>query len=469
MADMNSVMVDADAEQIISECHKAIRAANGRATRATLCWSASAQSTFRLLLEQPDGWKQWLGESGPPSESESILFVAWWTDPLGRRHVRILADRLVLDAEMRRCLVWPQWDVPPAVALVYPNAGYWRFEGDNRRWMVLCPCGMSGTPAEIGWMGDCCAACHDRREEETPRPQWFASFPATNINSQPTAVVGLHFFDESRSLVVSHGSGQAMIISREDGSTRPLRLTRSCVAVNPVEPLCACMHAGNAIEIFDADWQLRESIVPRGRPLAWTWSPDGASIAVLGLSRPSVFIREIGDWQHFEPAPGGLSLQQTIIYSEDGQRLAALTTSDELVIWNTTDGAVDWRLSFPEGPIVAFAFSPDNETMALLVFQGQSLSGMVLLYDLFTKQTLRTWQLHRGIMPFSLVYANRDLLLGQVGREVHSWDVSSGTLLARIQTGPRLLNRLAISGDRTSVALGDNLGVVRQLPLEAFE
>src|SRR5262249_6862935 len=99
---------------------------------------------------------------------------AWWTDRLGRRHVRVKGARwsFTYAEEGESNILCPHAQPRPPLWMIYPDFIYLAEAGDGERVLAACPCGAAGTPEEIGWMGECCAACHDRRDEgqATPAP-----------------------------------------------------------------------------------------------------------------------------------------------------------------------------------------------------------------------------------------------------------------------------------------------------------
>lgn len=85
------------------------------------------------------------------------LSVAWWTDPVGRKHVRV-ASRIDDEQEADE-------DVP-AVCRVYPGSLLVvEADGEETVSLVVCGCGAIGTPAAIAWMGETCGPCADAKAD----------------------------------------------------------------------------------------------------------------------------------------------------------------------------------------------------------------------------------------------------------------------------------------------------------------
>jgi hypothetical protein len=129
----------------------------------TITWPFNEVEALLAKIElEPEGndARRSPGNEPPWKESHRYVRVAWWTDYLGQRHVRITAT------------AGQELDDGPALLRVYPDAGF-TVGGDlPARLLVVCPCGVVGTPDEIAWMGPECGPCHDRRVSGVlpPRP-----------------------------------------------------------------------------------------------------------------------------------------------------------------------------------------------------------------------------------------------------------------------------------------------------------
>src|SRR5207244_4443311 len=93
----------------------------------------------------------------PPAPA--TFFERWGKDS------RVVGHRGTLSEGERQNLFCPGDEDRPDLCLVYPDHAFVRRDWLARDLWVACPCGMAGLPQRLGWMGPCCAACHDRREE----------------------------------------------------------------------------------------------------------------------------------------------------------------------------------------------------------------------------------------------------------------------------------------------------------------
>src|SRR5262245_42543432 len=87
------VTTEADLDAALSEV---ARAATGRARTRRVEWSDVERADFhRAVRAQPEGTRQWNGGPAPHRARvvRTIVAAAWWTDRLGRAHVRIVGQR----------------------------------------------------------------------------------------------------------------------------------------------------------------------------------------------------------------------------------------------------------------------------------------------------------------------------------------------------------------------------------------
>src|SRR5262249_35929323 len=131
-----------------------------------LPWPPSDLDDFlSTLAVEREGWRQWNApQQLPASTVRTFLHVVWWTDFLGRKHFRILADRNTLAEDRDRNIITKRHPPFPPLEIVYPHTTFQQEQPGGRRLCVRCACGVEGEPATLGWMGPCCGPCHDRRE-----------------------------------------------------------------------------------------------------------------------------------------------------------------------------------------------------------------------------------------------------------------------------------------------------------------
>jgi len=112
------------------------------------------RATVERLGREGEGGRTW-------HVGETAVRLAWWTDYLGRRHVRIRA----VPVERRTSGVWVEpWAGVPPLLEVHPEAGFAVRSAGPADLLVVCPCGVAGRTDAVAWMGTECGPCHDRRE-----------------------------------------------------------------------------------------------------------------------------------------------------------------------------------------------------------------------------------------------------------------------------------------------------------------
>lgn len=117
--------------------------------------AASAEGGTAMLCFPLDG-------TVDPAGTELCLLMAWWTDPLRRKHWLIEAHEN--DDDLPPLAATPPFD-SPLCWIAPPGTVGRRAAGGRSDLVVVCRCGVVGTPDSIAWMGDRCGPCHDRAEE----------------------------------------------------------------------------------------------------------------------------------------------------------------------------------------------------------------------------------------------------------------------------------------------------------------
>lgn len=134
----------------------------------------------RLLADDPAKWRKIARQCGGEAEGFAAVrggrggvpatqvIAGWWTDHIGRKHVVVRGRRV--ESKGCRVLLDPTaLAARPPLWHCYPEYLARRHTRAGSEWVAVCGCGAMGTPAALGWMGDCCGPCHDRREELGPR------------------------------------------------------------------------------------------------------------------------------------------------------------------------------------------------------------------------------------------------------------------------------------------------------------
>lgn len=135
-----------------------------------------ADAAGQRLLEQPSGHAALIGR-GPTalqcSNDTARLSVAWWTNPGGRKLVRVRGSR---EPELRTSVA----TVPTDVAFqavqreLHARSAIWHLEPErvveaftagDPEWVAVCGCGAAGSAESLGWHHGMCGPCADRVAE----------------------------------------------------------------------------------------------------------------------------------------------------------------------------------------------------------------------------------------------------------------------------------------------------------------
>lgn len=354
-------------------------ASRGHRVRTLLPWPpAHTEALVRGLDAAPEGRRLFKGQNEgarPGGKARSVVAACWWTDPLGRRHVRVGGWRAGQRDERANGLLRLGRSRPP-LWVVYPEHVYFRREGKALVPFVVCRCGAVGPPEALGWMGPCCAACHDRAEEGSP---WRAAGePASTLLDNNTEQgTSLAFTPDGRSLVLGRlGSmaGGPGVWDLAAGSTRPVDGHPGLVAVSPDGAVMAtCLGYEVAlVSLKDGTRRRTFQVEPGGYDICWVaFSPDGALLAVACFHRVEVWdlasytrravVREVPWLTSFAP--------RGVAFSPDSSTLAVSPTQrSPLLLYDVASGA-----SRPLPDLVSelygggtVAFSPDGRTLAAI-------------------------------------------------------------------------------------------------------
>jgi WD40 repeat protein len=402
--------------------------------------------------------------------------VAWWADPLGRRHVRVRGARWTFgyDEKALANAFCPSEEKRPPLWMIYPDFVYRGQRG--RQWHVLaaCPCGVAGRPGAIGWVGDRCAACHDRGEEGLGDPAGVARGLTTPLTLGAGDVGAVAFSDDGRKLAAATISpqvvavwdlptGQVRRLQRGLPGARGLSLrflpgshtlafpdrtnvelldtetfryrtavtaSRSvwCLAVSPDGRLLLTASSGECPVVWDLATGRQHWAAPREGPVAVCaeFAPDGGWVAV-GCARnvirrwDAASGRELEGW-----GPGDYFGVQALAFSRNGRLLATLMDSEtsNLLVRETATGAVRATRTlrrgryYPVAGLSLLAAAPDGRALA-----GSELGGVLRFWDFEAGRELGALASapHREIFCLAFSPDGRWLAAGGEGGQVKLW------------------------------------------------
>jgi hypothetical protein len=273
--------------------------------------------------------------SGVPGAS--YVAVAWWSDHQGRKHVRVAGgDTAIGQGHLHYTRM--DRDERPPVWHVCPGRVYRVKRGGREpEWLASCACGETGPPRALGWMGECCGPCHDRREEGLA-----AEEAPVSLVRVLGPVFALAFSPGGGRLAVSSSYGTVGIHDLASG-------VQTLLHASPDEP-----------DGF--------------RPLLY--SPDGTLLAAGDPGPALVRVWDIeGEGDPHEGDlidAGGFAPATALAFYPFGGFLAACNDDGWLYVWKR--GAAGWRTAQDQRIHAgSMSFAPDGRTLAVGSRRGEVL------------------------------------------------------------------------------------------------
>jgi hypothetical protein len=322
--------------RLVAPTHVRLSAALAEAT-------ACANQGVGLLRLDIDHWEDFLSQAqatpiGRRQWSDTLrgetarVAVAWWTDHLHRRHFRILGGNS--RDRSYRSLAAARTDPRPPLWHVYPEHVYYRERDGKGAWLAVCPCGMCGRPASLGWMGTTCGPCHDRQLEGDPHPEVVLQ----------------------RTLSQHAGTARALAFA-PDGRTLA---TVFAEATNVCSIHLHDLTTGEWCDLPPADGRLL-AFTADGRLLAFTEGPD--RLLVADPFSAQVFLDCETDFTI-----------NCLAFSANGLRLALGGENGGLMVWERDRWGTEWHLyhrvvpaanTWPPCSVTALAFAPSGDRLAV--------------------------------------------------------------------------------------------------------
>jgi hypothetical protein len=458
MTRFETVLIDPEPSTLAQTLARAAASANQRARARALAWPPEDYAAFEeALAGQAEGGMQWSQEerAGRSDAPRSIVAVAWWTDCIGRKHLRIVALRTGLNRTQRRNAL-THGEERPALWAVYPDQLYLRQEKDQWVLHAACDCGAAGSPQSLGWMGQRCALCHDRLESGEKAPDLEGTvmaglaWPARALafgrgghrlywleGAEPEVWVWLRerFAPKPFTLPADYGGytvrrtlvmspDQRSLISSDNSLLlHDLRSTNPATRLPASAYLCDDVvftpDGQHSLEIHfirctgTSDVMLRSLTEKRGQKISpphphmlldrLALAPDGAVLA-LGSNDGTLFLQRFPDggvlrsWEAHQPGvrPGAFSRRvaafQALAFSPDGRWLVSSGRDLKVRLWNPATG--EEHSGFREkltGGQLRIAFSPDS---AVLATGGPD--GVLRLFETNTGKLHGAYRWHPG-------------------------------------------------------------------------
>jgi WD40 repeat protein len=495
MADVDEVLVGVSRAQLEAKLAAAVAAINRGGRDRLLAWPPADLGEFLDALgSSAEGYRQWAGGDdqtarrprGQPRVVRSVLGVAWWTDRAGRKHVRVGARRGRIPSAELAHLLWPRpgptgrptpgW-APPALAVVHPDHTFLRVRGGEERVVATCACGVGGEPDAVGWMGECCGPCHDRRQAGEPAPPPAARSFVLRAEGAPRA---LCFVPDGRTLAVGVGDSVELWDVHEGRKRVSLPQESSVQGIAVAADGSALAAASSGVSVWrgvpDEPRPADYAFLPGSRSVAL--SPDGSLVASGLRARMEVRLWRLGE----SPADPGRELwpgafAPHLSFSPDGGTLAAglygagagKRASWQVRLWDVAaerEGAPALEVG---RVVTGLCFSPDGRTLAVATHtQGAGVSGEVELWDARGGGRKCVLGPHPGGGVAGVAFlpgGGRMLSAGAGDQVVKLWDLASGREEAAFVWHREPVRGLALSPDGSWLATAER-GLVRLWPVE---
>ncbi|KAH7186864.1 hypothetical protein DER44DRAFT_184096 [Fusarium oxysporum] len=145
---------------------------------------------------------------------------------------------------------------------------------------------------------------------------------------------------------------------------------------------------------------------------------------------------------------------RSVVFSNDGQRLASGSDDKTVKIWDATSGTCVQTLEGHDGQVISVVFSNDGQRLA-----SGSDDKTVKIWDATSGTCVQTLEGHDG-QVMSAVFANdsQQLASGSADNTVKIWDVTSGAYMQALEghDGPVMSVVFSDDGQRLASGSADN-------------
>jgi WD40 repeat protein len=453
MAKFDRVLVQPTAEEL----RGSLAEAAGVPDHRRRYWTArELDRTLAAVARKPEGVRHWRPRGAP------VVSLAWWSDALGRRHVRVAARKpSEVDPPKTgstRTFHPEDW---PALWQIYPGRAWLRLRSRRLEALVWCRCGAGGTPAAVAWTGTCCGPCHDRREEGREVP---AHGPEqTVLAGHADAVFGLAFSPDGRTLATGSMDCTVKLWDMATGRERATLTEHAArvdtLAFSPDGSILASGDDAGQVRLHDMIGKER-SVLLRNRPtgfLGFGFTPDGRHLAV---KHERLTVWNV-DKRKKDNLPSAVGQRGRLAVAGDGTLLATNSdTERRLVLWDLYSGEARADLGGHTDGINCVAASPDRGTLAT----GAD-DSTVRLWDVEGQKARRVLRGHAGDV-WGVAFSPDGSVVASVGEDetLRLWDAATGAVRGVFAWHLDRIFSVAFSSDGRWLATGGEDGTLRLWP-----
>jgi WD40 repeat protein len=479
MARYDRVLIDPTRDELEQALATAVAAANEKRRQRTVEWPLPHLSSALNEAEgKAQGWRQWNGGEGRlrGGDSRSIVVLAWWRDRIGRKHHRIVGRQGNFNRPMLDNLLCPFGEPRPALWFVYPDYVFLKRAGERRVACALCACGEYGTPDELGWMGSCCDACHDRGEEGyTSTAAWIDPRRST-LRGQEGRLLFLAYSPDGRTLAAGTGWEQITLWETATGEVR-----NQLDSAGEQWLLGAAWSADSQTLITGNTsgrvcfWDVEEGEPTRELEVAGTavciaLAPQAGRIARADRQRASVYSLDGKPQRHLQGDIGAIT---SLAFSPDGAYLAGGGQEGTIYLWDLHSGKMRTELEHPGKRVASLAFSPDNRTLAVALLpeeESEDEPCPLLLYAVPSGEVARALGGHgtKGTRCIAFAPDGRTLASGGDDGAMKLWDVHRGRERTAVEWHLDSVCAVAFSPDGLTVASASFDGSIKLWPREVL-
>ena len=325
MKTANELLIDPAKNEVAAALLRAMQTANegpeeGRLVYSCRCLALRCRGDHRrsgvdiVSRIGPAAWNKWA----------ALVSLGWWTDHVGRRHHRVVGQLRPWDHDRVAASPlrgYPLWHV-------YPNSVVLRQREGLDDLFALCPCGVCGSPAALGWAGERCGPCQDRLEEGAKCPTGYPSVrPGVGTRTYPfswTTHGWLIASEHNFFVVYDLASGKPTSIFNPETPWRGwLTFNRQGLAAIPVP--------GARVHVYDILGQRTREIHLPGDVDELRFAPQGRWLAATGSSSFLIDLEAANGAPR--PWPPGRRLRKYagVAWSADGRTLYGIESSGTLL------------------------------------------------------------------------------------------------------------------------------------------